>query len=47
MIKLENISKVYRTKEIETLALDNINFEVKEGNLSLLWVHPAAGKALF
>jgi putative ABC transport system ATP-binding protein len=30
MIKLENISKIYRTKEIETLALDKINFEVSE-----------------
>jgi putative ABC transport system ATP-binding protein len=30
MIKLEKISKTYRTNEIETLALDNINIEVGE-----------------
>ena len=31
MIKLIEISKIYRTSEIETMALDNINLEVREG----------------
>ena len=33
MIKLIEISKIYRTSEIETMALDNINLEVREGSL--------------
>ena len=31
MIKLHNIQKVYRTKSIETIALDNIDLFVEEG----------------
>jgi putative ABC transport system ATP-binding protein len=31
MIKLEQVFKVYRTKEVETLALENVNIEVKKG----------------
>ena len=31
MIKLESIEKVYRTEQVETLALSNINFAVDEG----------------
>ena len=31
MIKLNGINKVYRTKEIETQALENVNLEVKKG----------------
>ena len=45
MIKLENISKVYRTKEIETLALDNINFEVKEGEYVSIMGPSGCGKS--
>lgn len=45
MIKLENISKVYRTKEIETLALDNINFEVKEGEFVSVMGPSGCGKS--
>ena len=45
MIKLENISKVYRTKEIETLALDNINFEVKEGEFVSIMGPSGCGKS--
>ena len=28
MIKLTNLEKIYRTKEIETVALENVNLEV-------------------
>lgn len=45
MIKLENISKVYRTKEIETLALDNINFEVREGEFVSIMGPSGCGKS--
>lgn len=45
MIKLENISKVYRTKEIETLALDNINFEVEEGEFLSVMGPSGCGKS--
>jgi putative ABC transport system ATP-binding protein len=45
MIKLENISKVYRTKEIETLALDNINFDVKEGEFVSIMGPSGCGKS--
>ena len=37
MIKLTEINKIYRTDEIETQALENINLEVKKGEfLSIL-----------
>lgn len=45
MIKLENISKVYRTKEIETLALDNINFEVEAGEFVSVMGPSGCGKS--
>lgn len=45
MIKLENISKVYRTREIETLALDNINFDVKEGEFVSIMGPSGCGKS--
>ena len=31
MIKLTNLSKIYRTDEIETVALENVNMEVAKG----------------
>lgn len=31
MIQIENISKVFRTTEVETVALNHVNLEVKEG----------------
>ncbi|HVN58266.1 MAG TPA: ABC transporter ATP-binding protein [Bacteroidales bacterium] len=45
MIRLENISKIYRTKEIETLALDRINFEVKEGEFVSVMGPSGCGKS--
>ena len=33
MIKINDISKVFRTSEVETVALNHVNLEVKEGNL--------------
>jgi putative ABC transport system ATP-binding protein len=31
MIKTNNLQKIFRTEEIETLALNDVNFEVKKG----------------
>ena len=31
MIKINDISKVFRTSEVETVALNHVNLEVKEG----------------
>ena len=31
MIKLENIQKVFRTEEVETVALGGVSLEVKKG----------------
>ena len=31
MIKLTEINKIYRTNEIETVALENVNLEVNKG----------------
>ena len=31
MLKIENLSKTFRTEEIETIALNNVSMEVKEG----------------
>ena len=31
MIKLTEINKVYRTKEIETQALENVNITIEKG----------------
>lgn len=45
MITLEKISKIYRTKTIETMALDNINIEVKEGEFLSIMGPSGCGKS--
>ena len=45
MIKLENISKTYRTQSVETLALDNINLEVKQGEFISVMGPSGCGKS--
>ena len=37
MIQIENISKVFRTTEVETVALNHVDLEVKEESLLPLW----------
>ena len=31
MIKISDLEKIYRTEEVETVALNKMNIEVKEG----------------
>ena len=45
MIKLHEIEKVYRTDKIETLALSNINLEVKKGELMAVMGPSGSGKS--
>jgi len=45
MVQLENISKVYQTKNIETLALDNINLEIQSGEFLSVMGPSGCGKS--
>ena len=45
MIKLQNICKVYRTKTIETLALDSINIDVQKGEFLSIMGPSGCGKS--
>jgi putative ABC transport system ATP-binding protein len=45
MIKLSNLDKVYRTKEIETVALENVNIEVKHGEFLSVMGPSGCGKS--
>lgn len=45
MIKLIEISKIYRTSEIETMALDNINLEVRDGEFVSIMGPSGCGKS--
>jgi len=45
MIKTVNLSKIFRADEIETTALDNINFEVKKGEFVAIMGPSGCGKS--
>jgi putative ABC transport system ATP-binding protein len=45
MIKLQHVEKVYRTSSIETLALNNINLDVKKGEFISIMGPSGCGKS--
>ena len=45
MLKLTNVSKVYRTAEVETLALNDINMEVRGGEFVAVMGPSGCGKS--
>ena len=45
MIKLQNLSKVYRTDEVETVALDNINIDIDAGEFVAVMGPSGCGKS--
>jgi putative ABC transport system ATP-binding protein len=45
LIELKGISKVYRTKEIETTALENINISIEEGEFVSIMGPSGCGKS--
>lgn len=45
MIKISNLQKVYRTDEVETIALNDLSFEVKEGEFVAVMGPSGCGKS--
>ena len=45
VIKLTEINKIYRTEEVETQALENVNIEVKKGEFLSIMGPSGCGKS--
>lgn len=45
IINLEGVTKIYRTKEVETVALENVNLEVEEGEFLSVMGPSGCGKS--
>lgn len=45
MIKLTNLEKIYRTKEIETVALENVNLDIRQGEFLSIMGPSGCGKS--
>src|SRR5215510_2242661 len=45
MIRLQNVEKVYRTDRIETVALTNVNLDVREGEFISIMGPSGCGKS--
>lgn len=44
LIKLENVSKIYKTKEVEMIALDHVNLTINEGEFVVIIGDSGSGK---
>ena len=44
MIKIEGLSKFFRTEEVETIALNNVSLEVKDGEFVAIMGPSGCGK---
>ena len=45
MIRIENITKTFRTEEVETMALNGVDMEVKEGEFVAIMGPSGCGKS--
>ena len=45
MIKISNLEKIYRTEEVETVALNKLSLEVKEGEFVAIMGPSGSGKS--
>jgi len=45
MIKANNVSKIYKTGEVEVIALDNVSFEIKKGEFVAIMGPSGSGKS--
>ncbi|KUO62124.1 phosphonate ABC transporter ATP-binding protein [bacterium BRH_c32] len=45
MLRTENLTKIFRTKEVETTAVDNVNIEIKEGEFATIMGPSGCGKS--
>ena len=45
IIRLKDVNKVYRTKEMETLALENVNLEIRKGEFVSIMGPSGCGKS--
>ena len=45
MIQLQQVDKIYRTEEIETVALENVNLEVNNGEFLAVMGPSGCGKS--